>query len=235
MVATTSGSRSSTFPGAAAGQPGAWPFHGAGSWHYRVEQGAGAVRLLNPARDADQLSFVRPGEQYRSAFFRILPGEGSDDSALQLQLPDLGADTPERYAAALYVGDAIRERRIATNAVATLHARLRSSTDSPQSVTLKLIEKDGSTWVTELRGDRAWSDVAVPLTQLQPGRSILIPSPFPGLWNYWRPMPVGRGGAGDSVQVANVERLELMIERSPAPGGTHQAQGVDVESVWLSF
>jgi hypothetical protein len=41
------------------------------------------------------------------------------------------------------------------------------------------------------------------------------------------------------VQLANVERLELMIERNAAgsatPGRGNQSQGVDVESVWLTF
>ncbi len=234
-VSATTGTRTTSYPGAEPGQPGSWPFRGSGQWTYRVTPPEAAIRLLSPERDVSQLSFVRPGEQYRASFFRILPGEFGDAAALRLELPDLGADTPERYAAALYVGAFIAERGPGAANADTLHLRLRAVGESAGVVGVTLIEKDGSSWTTDAVAPGNWTEVSVPTAALRFGRSTLIPSPFPGLWNYWRPAPVGRGGPGDHVRVENVERLELVIERRGAPDAKRAGRAVDVESVWLSM
>ena len=80
-------------------------------WSFRITPVATPMRLLNPKEDFTRLSFVRPGERYRSPFFQLSPGEADDESALTLTLPDLGRDTPQRYAAALYVGDIVAARK----------------------------------------------------------------------------------------------------------------------------
>jgi hypothetical protein len=234
-VTTATAARRTTFPGAAIGQPGSWPFHGDSFWSFRVTPGYAALRLLDPGRDAARLSFVRPGEQFRSAFFRILPAESSDAAALRLELPRLGADTPQRYAASLYIGDAIAARSAVAQAADRLHIRLRAAGGEHSLVTVKLIETDGSSWNVDAKADAHWSEVSVPLGELQAGRSILIPSPYPGLWNYWRPSPVNRGGVGDRVHVEDVEGLELDIEARHGSDACVDASGVDVESIWLSF
>jgi hypothetical protein len=226
-VTTSTGDRRHTFPGAVPGQPGSWPFRTDSYWTFRVAPAYAALRLFDPGGDAAQLSFVRPGEQYRSAFFRILPVEFSDQAALRLELPNLGADTPERYAAALYIGQRMAARAGVVAAADSVHIRLRAAGSEHGSVTLKLIEKDGSSWNVDVPAREQWSEQIVALADLHAGRSILIPSPYPGLWNYWRPSPANRGGAGDRVHIADVERLELDIERNHG--------GVDVESIWLSF
>ncbi len=234
-VTTTTAERRTTFPGAANGQPGTWPFHGDLFWSFHVTLGHAALRLLDPGRDAARLSFVRPGEQYRSAFFKILPGESSDAAALRLELPRLGADTPPRYAASLYIGDTIAARAAVAPVADRLHIRLRAAGGEHGLVTVKLIEKDGSSWNVDAKADGHWSEVSVPLEELRPGRSILIPTPYPGLWNYWRASPANRGGVGDRVHIGDIERLELDIEASHASDALIDAAGVDVESVWLSF
>jgi len=234
-VTTSAGGERQTFPGAVAGQPGSWPFHADAFWTLRVVPAHAALRLFDPERDVAQLSFVRPGEQYRSAFFKVLPGEFSDQAALRLQLPALGADTPERYAAALYVGQRVTARASAAGAADRLHIRLRTAGGEHGLVTVKLIEKDGSSWNVDVPAVRDWSEQSVALAELRAGRSILIPSPYPGLWNYWRPVPANRGAPGDRVHVADVERMELDIERDHGNVTGIDASGVDIESVWLSF
>jgi len=72
-----------------------------------------------------------------------------------------------------------------------------------------LIEKDGAAWSAPVLAQNDWSTVKIALTDLKITRSIHIPSPYPGLWNYWRAIPVGRGQAGDHLHVENVERLQL--------------------------
>jgi hypothetical protein len=58
----------------------------------------------------------------------------------------------------------------------------------------------------------------------------MLPEGFPGEWNYWLAAPAGRGGAGDAVRPADIERLQLSLRPD---GGSVPA--VEVEWVSLVF
>jgi hypothetical protein len=235
VVSETTGERTATFPDAVPQQPNEWPYLSDTFWTFRVMPPRAPLRLLDPKADYAQLAFVRPGEQYRFPFFQIGVGDGAGESALVLTLPDLGKDTPERYAAALYVGDAIAARGVEASHATTLNIKLKCVGGTRKTVIIRLIEKDGAAWSIPVVANDAWSHVSVPLTDLQISRSIHIPSPFPGLWNYWRESPAARGHGGDQIKAENVERLELDVTRNEGDTARDNGQGVAVESVWLTF
>jgi len=79
-VSARTGERVATFPGNVPQQPSEWPFQTDTLWAFRVTPTGRPMRLLDPRRDYAQLSFVRPGERYRSPFFRITTGEDADES-----------------------------------------------------------------------------------------------------------------------------------------------------------
>jgi hypothetical protein len=81
----------------------------------------------------------------------------------------------------------------------------------------------------------SWSTITVPLAQLRIARSIHIPSPFPGLWDYWRDSPARRGIAGDRIHPENVERLQLTVTADSGDGAPEDARGAAVESIKLNF
>lgn len=231
VVSTQTAGRAETFPGAASEEPGQWPFLGDGVWSFRVTPASAPLRLLDPKRDYSLLSFVRPEEQYRFPFFQIDPGETGDESALRIILPDLGKDTPKQYAAALYIGDAIAARGQQAGGATAIDVKLKAFAGAHRTIEVTLVEKDGSAWTAMVPAAAGWSTVSVPLAELKPSRSIHIPSPYPGLWNYWREGPAGRGGAGDHVRIQDVERLQLTVHGANG----EDAQGADIESVWLTF
>ncbi|HEY4975502.1 MAG TPA: hypothetical protein VII41_17955 [Steroidobacteraceae bacterium] len=234
-VSAVSGERTVTFPGAVAQHPGEWPFLSSSYWMLRVTPPGAALRLLNPDEDYQQLSFVRPAEQYRDAFFKITAGQDGGESALRLELPDLGADTPAQYAASLYIGDRIATRSRDASRADTLHVKLIASGGDRKSVDVTLIEKDGSSWRMTALASGVWSEVSMPLTQLKHDRSIFIPSPYPGLWNYWRLGPRSRGGAGDQVRIDDVERLQLSVGSNAGDNAADSGLGVAVQSIWLTY
>ena len=235
VVSTRTGARVATFPGAAPLQPGDWPFRSNGLWSFRVTPANTAMRLLDPRQDYPRLSFVRPGEQYRNAFFQIVPGESADESALSIALPDLGKDTPDRYAGELYIGDTIAARKADLSRAQFLDIKLRAAGGERKTIQVTLIEQDGSAWSTDVIARRAWSTVSVPVARLAISRSIHIPSPFPGLWDYWRDSPARRGGPGDHISLQAVERLQLSVTRKSADDADDDARGAAVESIKLQF
>jgi hypothetical protein len=221
-----------TFPGAARRQPGDWPFHTDSLWSFRITPAGRPMRILDPKRDYANLSFVRPGEQYRAPFFQIVPGENADESALNLGLPDLGKDTPERYAAALYIGDLVAARKTDAPRAESLEIRLAAMGGARKTLQVTLIETDGSAWSAPVVAGGAWSTATVPFADLHRSRSIHIPSPYPGLWDYWRDSPPRRGGDGDRIHMENVESLQLTVGKDNAG---EDAQGVAVESIRIRF
>ncbi|HLQ13591.1 MAG TPA: hypothetical protein VK130_10185 [Steroidobacteraceae bacterium] len=234
-VSTQSGDRVTSFPGGVPRQPFQWPFHLDTIWSFRVTPAGTPMRLFNPRLDYNRLSFVRPGEQYRNPFFRLSPGETADETALTLDLPDLGPDTPERYAAALYIGDVMAVRKAEFAHADALHVTLKAHGGSHKTLQLTLIEKDGTAWMAPLAAGEIWTNLTVPLERLRLARSIHIPSPYPGLWNYWREAAQGRGGPGDHVHLEDVERLQLTVTPNAGTTAADDARGAAVESVTLSF
>jgi hypothetical protein len=234
-VSAVTGGHGSTFPGAEPRQPGEWPFSIHKPWTFRVAPPGTALRILDPKKDYGQLSFVRPGERFRQPFFELAPGEESDESALSLTLPDLGRETPERYAASLYIGDVIGARRKDASLADAVDVKLRTVGGSQKSIELLLIERDGTAWSTQAFARKSWSTIRVPLEALHMTRSIHIPSPFPGLWNYWRQPSALRGGTGDRIHVEDIERLELIVYPNSGAHAGDDAKGAAVESIGLEF
>jgi hypothetical protein len=234
-VSARTGERVTTFPGAVPRQPVDWPFHADTLWSFRVTPSGTPMRLLDPKEDYPRLSFVRPGEQYRAPFFQIVPGESGDESALSLAVPELGKDTPERYAAAIYIGDKVAARKTDALRADRLDIRLRAAEGARKMLQVTLIEQDGSAWSASVIAGNSWSTVTVPLANLQISRSIHIPSPYPGLWNYWRESPPRRGLAGDRIHPEDVERLQLTVTPITGDNAGDDAKGAAVESIQLKF
>jgi len=224
-----------SFPGAVAQEPGEWPFLMDSPWVFRVTPAASPMRLLNPKEDFARLSFVRPGEQYRSAFFQLSPGEGDDESALGLTLPDLGKDTPQRYAAALYVGDKVSARKADARRADAVEIKLRAVGGKRKTVEVVLIERDGAAWSASVGAAAQWAVVRVPIGELHLSRSIHIPSPFPGLWNYWRDSPPRRGVGADHLHAEDLDRLQLTVFPNTGDNARDDAKGAAIESIRLTF
>ncbi len=234
-ISTRTGAHTSTFPGAVPQAPGEWPFHDEGFWSLRITPAGAPLRLLDPKQDYARLSFVRAGERYRTPYFRIAPGESADESALSLEMPDLGKDTPARYAAALFIGDAIAARKAELRGAGALEIKLRAAGGSRKTLRVTLIEQDGAAWSATVAAGASWSTVKVPLDQLVISRSIHIPSPYPGLWNYWRDSPSRRGTGADRIRLSDVERLQLSVTPNTGDTAVDDAPGAMIESIRLTF
>ena len=231
-VTVKTSERVTTFPDGYPRQPADWPLHTGNLWSLRVIPAGTALRLFDPKVDYASLSFVRPGEQYRTPFFHLIPGESDDESALSLEMPDLGKDTPERYAAALYVGESIAARKSDMARAETLSIQLRAVQGAQRNVEVTLIEQDGTAWSTSIVAHAPWERVQVALREFKNTRSIHIPSPYPGLWNYWREGAAHRGAAGDHLRADQIERLQLTVTPN---GADADAQGIAIESIQLLF
>jgi hypothetical protein len=233
IVSETRGDVSTTFPGALAGRPGVWPFAAGEVWRFRITTPGTPLEIFNPGRDIRMVSFMRPSEEDRTAVFRITAGESSGSSAFSLAIPELGAHTPPQYAASLYIGDKVSGRGAYAATADALEVRLRASGGARKTLDLFLIEKDGSSWRGRAVATGDWTTATIPLQSLQFAKSILIPSPFPALWDFWRKGPDAR--AKGEIRPGDIERLELRVYANTGETASDDAAGVEIESVRLDY
>jgi hypothetical protein len=101
-----------------------------------------------------------------------------------------------------------------------------------KTLQVTLIETDGAAWSAPVVAGSTWSTVTVRFADLRRSRSIHIPTPYPGLWDYWRESPPHRGGDGDRIHLENAESLQLTVGGGDAGD---DAKGVAVESIRVRF
>jgi hypothetical protein len=104
-----------------------------------------------------------------------------------------------------------------------------------QRLHLTLVERDGTGWSAAVPLDTSWAEVTVPLARLAAARGVTLPLGYPGQWNYWTEPASGRGGAGDSLRPAEVERLQLSLRPDGEGSARSTPRGAEIESVRIDF
>jgi hypothetical protein len=234
-ISVARGDSSTTFPERLLRPPSHWSFHGQRFWRLRVVRADAPVRLFSPGEDADRMAFSRLGDAGRQGVFRVLPAGPSGEPAFRLALPGAteGRGAAD-YTASLVVKERLAARPEAMRGAAALVLRGRGL--GPRStVHVTLVERDGTAWSAAVALDSAWMERTIPLAELRPSRAVKLPQGFPGDWNYWLEPAAGRGGSGDAVRVADVERLQLSLRREAGAAAAGGEQGVEVESITLTF
>jgi hypothetical protein len=235
VISVRIGDSTTTFPEGIARVPWDWDFHTERFWRTALVRPDAPLRLLTPAEDASRLAFTRIGDAIRQGIFRILPSSASGEAALRLTLPvNVGGLSPEDYTASLVIDDLIAARRDAISRAAGLRLRLRGVGER-QLLHVTLMEKDGTSWSATVAPDSSWSERTIPLTELRIARGVKLPLGYPGTWNYWVEPAAGRGGRGDAIRLADVERLQLSLRREEGLDIKPGRYGVEVESVTLVF
>lgn len=232
VVADTEGMASTTFPDNVAGHPGVWPFEAQRVWSFTVTAATTPLEIFNPDRDVRDMTFVRPSEEDRTPMFKVVPGETSSARVLSLAIPALGANTPEVYAGTVFIGDQVSARGV-TRKATSVKARVRATGGAHKTLDLFLVEKDGSSWRASVPATDQWQTLDIPLTALTFSKSILTPTPYPGLWSYWREGPAAR--AKGTVEVENLERLEMRVYRNEGDHKADDADGIEIASVQLGY
>jgi hypothetical protein len=193
------------------------------------------LALLDPVRDAGQLSFTRVGDAGRAGLFRMVPSAATGAVALHLELPAVpGADQPDDYTASLVIDERVAGRGATLDAATGVRVRLRG-VSAGQRLHLTLMERDGTSWTSTIVCDDAWRDITIPIASLTAGRGVKLPLGFPGRWNYGVEPAAGRGGAGDRLRPSQIDRLQLSVRPIAGMAIRPGAIGVEVESVTIVF
>jgi hypothetical protein len=216
------GGGATTYPEGTRREPYDWDWSATRLWTTTVAAPGTPVRLLT-GDDAGRLAFTRIGDGGRQGVFRVLPSPATGAPMLRLALPTPEGRALPDYTASLDVMDRLAGlaaargvgRVTSTGAALVVEGR---GTAPGAVVHVTLVERDGTGWSAAVALDTTWGAHRVALAALRPARAALLPQGFPGDWNYWVTPAAGRGGAGDAVRLADVERLQLALR--PAAGGS---------------
>lgn len=222
-VSVRTGDSARTFPEDVAREPYDWDWNASARlWTTTVAPAGAPVRLLSAGGDAGRLHFTRIGDGGRAGVFRVAPAAATGEPAIRLALPAPDGRALADYTLSLDV-TARTGPRLAAPPGADAALVIEGRGEAPSAVLhVTLVERDGMAWTAPVTLDTAWGARRVPLAELRPGRGVTLPQGFPGEWNYWIAPPAGRGGAGDRVRLADVERLQLSL-RPTAGGGAGPA------------
>ena len=222
-----SGEQTLTFPDATGQCPGEWPQQPLRSWRFSIIDDDAPLSLFVPLSDLSKLSFVRPAETVRAPIYEFNPGGVDMPAAIEMGVPDVGPDSPDHYAAGLFIGEKVDSVSDGPAAFTQLSVNARCVNSETCAAKVLLIERDGSSWSADFEAGADWRQYRFSLSDLAFDKSIHIPSPFPGLWNYWKSGPEAR--THGAIRLGDVERLELRV-RGPSGADSKVAFG----RVWLS-
>jgi hypothetical protein len=219
-----------TFPEGLHKRPGEWNYNGREFWHAAVVAPTTPVRLFTARDDVARLAFSRIGDGWREGVFRVLTSAANGEPVFHLEQPRVGGRGPDDYTASLVIADRMAARGASVRQAKSVRIRLRGFGGDADSVHLTLVERDGSSWSAAVSADSSWSERSIPLADLKPARSVMLPEAFPGEFHYWVGAPPGRGGSGDSIRLEEVERLQFSLR----PGGVAVPR-VEIEWVMMAF
>ena len=228
-ITAVRGGRATTFPEGREARPWDWNYDGRTFWHSAVIAPATTLRLFTARDDVPALAFSRIGDGFRDGVFRVLTARATGETVFQIGLPRIGGRGPADYTASLVVRDRIARRGVAVRQATHVRIRLRGVTGR-DILHLTLVERDGTSWSAAVRADSSWAERSIPLRRFTPAKSVLLPQGYPGEWSYWVSAPEGRSGAGDSIRLPDVERLQFSLRAAGA-----DVPRVEVEWVSLGF
>jgi len=218
-----------TFPERVRKRPWEWNYAGHEFWQGAVVAQSTPVRLFSAREDMAALTFSRIGDGWRAGIYRLLTSPANGEPVFHFELPRFNGRGPNDYTASRVVEDRIAARGDAVRQATNVRIRLRFGSRG-DAVQLTLVERDGTSWSAEVRGDTAWTERTIRLADFASAKSAMLPEGFPGEWNYWVSAPTGRGGMEDRIRPAEIERVQLSLR----PSGARDPK-VEIEWVMLGF
>ncbi|MEO8406058.1 MAG: membrane or secreted protein, partial [Chitinophagaceae bacterium] len=210
------------YPGNYKGNPFAWDNYYDETWKTFVVGENTALELFNPATDKDirTYSSSRPGAQAT-----YIPGEKTGELILRMTVNELSNDHLFGFQYAFIKKLAGRMSDMAS--FNKLMIRARSAGTQPVKAKITLTDGNASSFSAYVTLNNDFRDIEVPLEQMVPDSSLLLPRPYPGF------QPILFKGSGTVFTLAGIEKLQVTIGSDILPEDFNKPYNIEVQSVWL--
>jgi hypothetical protein len=223
------------FPSGINKSPADWDYNVVKNWKSKLVKENTPVRLLNPEEDADKLAFTRIGDGIRFGMYKMIPASNTGEAAFHLELPLNYDRTLDDYTLAASIKEKVNCRNTDIAKAQSLLLNVKGNNELQQAY-ITLVENDGTGWSKKIVLTREWNTLKIPLEELELSKSAMLPLGYPGRWNYWFSPAVGRGGAGDKINMEKVETIQISIRQSELKKeNAVSGSWIEISSVILSF
>lgn len=211
------------FPGNHKENPFAWDNYNNETWQTFIVPSSAKLELFNPI--SDRSVRIYPG--FRRGFqSNYITGTEPNELILRLYASELSGDHTIGFEH--FFGDKLQGRISEINSFDRLIIRARTSEAQPVKAKITLTDKDASSFSIFITLTNNFQDIEVPLNNLGPDSSLLLPRPYPGFLPLWFKAP------GTSLfKISEIEKIQVTIGTELNETEFKSPYSMEVESIWL--
>jgi hypothetical protein len=213
------------FPGGHKGNPDRWDNLNDDYWQTFVAAPNGYISLFNATTDQAQTNTYVP-ENGRQA--KILWTGGSVTGQLALRLSLQAMQQNQVVGMQLYIGDKIQNRISDLPGANKLVIKARAIGRSKAKLRVALINQDAADYAMSVDLSADFKTIEIPLNNLKPDSSLLLPRPYPGFMPVWF-----KAGSFTGFKLPEADKLEITFNGDLNTEQMGKAAGIEIESVWL--
>jgi hypothetical protein len=212
------------FPGAHEGDPQKWDYLNNDYWKTYVASPNGHLTLFNPSTDQFKINPYFPNYA-RNAGLQWVSGHKTEKVIARLTAPALG--NSEVMGLQLYIADKLKGRPTEINAFTKVVIKARVINGSIAKLRLALIQTDASAYAIYADLNAEWKTIEVPLAQLKPDSSLILPRPYPSFLPLWF-----KASGFNGFKIGEADKLEFTAGHLSANAG-NKPLAIEVESIYF--
>lgn len=197
-IITKQGNDYTVFPGGIKEDPFSWDSHEGETWRTSISGASWPLELFNPTHDRAVRTYPNRREGFEAAF---TVGEASGQIVLKLHAADLVG--VKMLGLQCTFVDALRGRTSELTEFNTIVVRARSSRDQPADATVTLVNQFGQAFSAAIKVTNQFRNIEVPLHDFLPGKSLLLPRPYPSF------LPLTFDSGTGRFDIRQIERIEI--------------------------
>ena len=212
------------FPGNFKDNPFAWDTYTNETWKTMVVTNDARLELFNPAVDRD----ARTYPSFRRGFqINYLPGEKPGELLLKLAATELSGDHTIGFQYAF--AKKLKGRMTELGTLDKLMIRARTAEATPVQAKITLTNADAVSFSAFITLNNDFRDIEVPLNNLAPDASLLLPRPYPG----FLPISFAATTSTAPFKLPEMEKIQVTIGTDVPAAAFNKPYSMEVQSVWL--
>ncbi|RNI28994.1 membrane or secreted protein [Rufibacter latericius] len=217
------GDKHMTYPGGFEGNPWAWDYYQNEAYQTFVAAENGALSLFNATTDRSLYIFPN---LWKADERQLIAASEPGQLVLKLTAKELPEEKTMGFQQ--FIGNKLKGRETELAGFDKLVIRIRSTNARPAPVKVSLITATASAHSATVPVSNSFKDIEIPLNTLKPDSMMLLPRPYPGFQPFWF-----NAAKPEAFNLKEVEKLEISVKPEANAASAGQAQGFEVEAVWL--